>query len=106
MSEVRELQKQIDTWAVHNFGEQESTNPLLGIVEEVGELCHAVLKRRQQIRMNEDHGAQERDAIADIFIYLCDYCNRRKIDLSVCIEEVWAKVKQRDWTKESTDDRP
>lgn len=92
------IQKQVDEWARKNFGNSPSYHPLLGVSEEVGELCHAHLKEEQGIRgTSEELQEKAKDAIADIVIYLCDYCNRREWDIEDLVSETWDKVKQRKW---------
>jgi NTP pyrophosphatase (non-canonical NTP hydrolase) len=75
--------------------------PLLGIMEEIGELSHHYLKRAQGIRMSEDHEEGIKDAVADIVIFLMDFCSANDIDLQSAIEDVWAVVKKRDWKTDS-----
>lgn len=101
---IDRIQQAVGAWSRKNFGTDDPVHPLLGLQEEVGELSHAVLKRRQGIRMNEDHDAQEIDAIGDIFIYLCDYCNLNGLNFSKCVRETWEKVEQRDWTGNPSDE--
>jgi NTP pyrophosphatase (non-canonical NTP hydrolase) len=96
MGRIRELQVQHVNWLSHNFPEQQDHQPLLGIVEEVGELAHALLKSEQGIR-GGNHRAEELDAIGDIFIYMLSYCNTRGIDLEDVIEGTWRAVRERDW---------
>lgn len=98
--DFRTLQEDVAEWSYKNFGDQEATNPLLGVVEEVGELCHAVLKSRQKIRKGEDHVAGAQDAVGDIVIYLADFCTRYNIDFDKAVTTAWDEVKVRDWTKE------
>ena len=98
------LQQEVKVWSEENFGSDNFeykayTDPLLGICEETGELCHAHLKRSQGIRTNENHEAKIKDALGDIFIYMCDYANRNELDLEECINIAWNEVKNRDWTK-------
>ena len=93
------LQAEQRPWVEHNFGKRPSYWPLLGAVEEIGELAHAHLKAEQGIRTGEDHAANKKDAVADIIIYLADYCSAEGIDLQSVVEETWAEVKQRDWKK-------
>ncbi len=95
------LQRELAPWVEHNFGERPSWQPLLGLQEEIGELAHAYLKRAQGIRTNENHDEGIRDAVADITIFLCDFCNAEGIDLEAEISKTWGKVKQRDWKKDS-----
>jgi len=100
---LRELQEQQKPWVQHNFGDRPAWQPLLGIAEEVGELCHAHLKHAQGIRTGEDHEAAKRDAVADIVIYLSDYCNAEGIDLQSAIEDTWQEVQKRDWKANPSD---
>jgi NTP pyrophosphatase (non-canonical NTP hydrolase) len=101
---INRIQEEQFEWSKANFGPQDPMLPLLGVVEEVGELCHAVLKRKQGIRMNEDHLAMEKDAIGDIVIYLMDYCNRRGFNLLNLVSRAWDEVRQRDWSPYQRED--
>jgi NTP pyrophosphatase (non-canonical NTP hydrolase) len=96
---LKEYQNRHDTWQKRNFGGKHGSGyrPLLGVMEEVGELAHAHLKAEQGIRNNEDHAANKIDAVADIIIYLSDYCTGQGIDLEQALKETWDKVLKRDW---------
>lgn len=96
---VQELQDEIKNWSLNNFGNQPSYRPLLGIGEEVGELNHAFLKTEQGIRTDENHREKMKDALGDIFIYMCDFAARENIDLFTEIVRAWDKVKARNWKK-------
>ncbi len=91
------MQEEQVPWVEHNFPGRPSWMPLLGIMEELGELAHAHLKQAQGIRTEEDHDALARDAVADIVIFLADYCSARGFDLESLVKETWAEVKKRDW---------
>ena len=91
------LQLDLQKWVAHNFPGREPWEPLVGMQEELGELSHAFLKRHQNIRNNEDHNANIEDAVGDILIYLADFCNGQGIWLQDAIDEVWLKVRKRDW---------
>jgi hypothetical protein len=70
-----ELIDQVGLWANYNFGKVRG--PDYGIVEEIGEAIHAVLKRRQKIRgFDNDDVFYEyfNDSLADAIIYLADFC--------------------------------
>jgi NTP pyrophosphatase (non-canonical NTP hydrolase) len=98
--DLRKFQQEQKDWSKRNFPTQNTPyRPLLGVMEEVGELSHAHLKAEQGIRVNENHQAAKFDAIGDIVIYLSDYCNKNGFDLQDCISKTWDQVKQRDWTK-------
>ncbi len=94
---LEQLQKEGWEWVRHNFPNGKPYQPLLGVTEEVGELCHAHLKMEQGIRnaTKED----KEDAIGDIIIYLADYCNRNGINIQHALETAWATANKRDWIK-------
>jgi len=98
---LKGLQVELKPWVEHNFGSRPSWQPLLGIQEEVGELSHAYLKRAQGIRTEENHTENIKDAVADILIYLADFCNAEGIDLQHELNETWSRVSKRDWKKRS-----
>ena len=100
---LRRLQAEQVPWIKHNFGDRPSWMPLLGAVEELGELAHAHLKQAQGIRVSEDHDAKAKDAIADVVIFLADYCTARGFDLESLVMETWDKVKLRDWKANPAD---
>lgn len=97
---MKNVQHELVEWSLHNFGDRPAWQPLLGLVEEVGELSHAYLKRAQGIRTNEDHNAQIRDAVGDILIYLLDFCNAEGVDAQQILDDTWEHVKKRDWKQD------
>lgn len=94
---LRELQEEQKPWIEHNFGGRPSWQPLLGALEELGELAHAHLKDAQGIRTGEQHRAAKVDAVADVVIFLADYCTAEGIDFQAALEDTWSTVKKRDW---------
>lgn len=70
------LQVELAPWTDANFGPREAWHPLLGIVEEVGELEEAIDKA---------HYGDIKDAIADTVIYMCDFANTMEFDLNELI---------------------
>lgn len=100
-SNLKDLQEEMLEWQKHNFPNSAPYIPLLGALEELGELAHAHIKSEQGIRgTKEEHHAAKVDAIGDVIIYLVDYCNRFEINLSSALYDTWHKVKQRDWQKD------
>lgn len=98
--DLKQLQDEQRPWVAHNFPGREAYYPLLGAVEELGELAHAHLKMIQGIRgTKEEHLANAKDAVADVIIFLSDYCTAMGFDLAECVEVTWEQVKQRDWIK-------
>ena len=95
-----ELQTEIFTWQTKNFGDQPAGRSLLGCVEEIGELAHAVLKQEQGIRGTpEEHIADAKDAIGDLGIFLLNYCSARGWSLEDILLSTWREVSARDWIK-------
>ena len=99
----RQLQNASRLWSVGNFGPAETRSkhqPLLGVAEEVGELCHAHLKSEQGIRGTpEEHLVAAADAVGDIVIFLADYCTLNGIDFQHAVEDAWTEVSKRDWKR-------
>ncbi len=88
------------SWSYKNFGNHYGTGyrNLLGIVEEVGELSHAQLKGEQGIRHTPEEILQmKKDAIGDIIIFLCNYCDSQKLSLHECVNLAWNEIKDRNW---------
>lgn len=103
-ADLEYLQAKLDHWATGNFGkDRPSYHPLLGAIEELGELAHAHLKQEQGIRTNEDHEAEARDAVGDAIFYLMDYCNLRGWSIAEIIADVEEEVFERDWNANSED---
>src|SRR5215469_601041 len=68
------LIKEVGLWSAYNFGPKQ--DPWLGMVEEMGELAHCLLKRYQGIRGYDDplHFREEfKDALGDIGVYAANY---------------------------------
>lgn len=71
----------------------------LGMSEEVGELCHWVLKRNQQIREanGKDCKAEIGDAFADTVIFGIQLMTAEGLDAEEIITDTINKVLKRDW---------
>jgi NTP pyrophosphatase (non-canonical NTP hydrolase) len=81
MGKLKELQDEQVPWVKHNFGDRESWQPVLGIIEEMGELDKALYEGdREEIL----------DSIADVMIYMADYCSAMGFD----VEEQWRLRRQ------------
>jgi NTP pyrophosphatase (non-canonical NTP hydrolase) len=78
-STISRIQSELKPWQLHNFGNRPSWQPLEGMIEEVGELCEAyeIIETYDFDKFVED----AKDAVADIVIYLMDFCNSMDIDL-------------------------
>ena len=97
---LNRLQGEHYDWLEHNFPNQKHHEPLLGLMEEVGELAHAHLKHEQGIRGMADQDlafTKKCDAVGDIVIYLASYCTANHIDLDQAVTTAWEEVKNRDW---------
>jgi NTP pyrophosphatase (non-canonical NTP hydrolase) len=98
--DLEKIQNEIGEWSVRNFGETGADEKIFGMVEEIGELCHSFLKRKQGIRGTaEEHTENIKDALGDFCVYAMDYCSKEGISFEECIQTTWDKVIQRDWVK-------
>lgn len=132
--ELQQLQEKVDRWARANFGPGTPPfhRPLVGANEEMGELCgvladqllelvpvmlamqalgnvdRAQLKAEQGIRGSAlEHEAKAKDGIADVIIYLSDYCTQKGWCLNEIVEAAWTKVVQkRNWRANPTTGTP
>ena len=96
-----EFQVRLGVWLRHNFPNATPDHQLKGVMEELGELCHADLKADQGIRgyTKEKAEAEIKDAVGDIVIFLCNYCTTKRIDFSECVNMAFDEVMKRDWKK-------
>ena len=107
---MKQIQDEILEWSIKNFGEVPNSqipmriSSFLGIVEEIGELAHALLKWGQGIRgSEEEHRKVIEDSIADLLVFTLDFCGRNGMNAEELLINVWSKVKQRDWNKNKLD---
>lgn len=69
------LQSEVGRWVQKNFPESPAHHQIWGLVEELGELTHAMLKSQQGIRGDaEKHTAAGKDAVADSIIFFMSAC--------------------------------
>jgi NTP pyrophosphatase (non-canonical NTP hydrolase) len=95
---LNSIQREAKVWLGRNFPDTTADQQFLGVVEEVGELAHAILKKKQGIRDTSAESAK--DAVADIMIFLMNYCNMMDWDLMEIVQDVWVdEVCPRDWQK-------
>jgi NTP pyrophosphatase (non-canonical NTP hydrolase) len=97
-----EIQKIVVTWNKRKFGEHFGSGyrNLLGVCEEAGELCHAQLKGEQGIRHTpEEIIKMKMDAVGDIIIFLCNYCDSQNLSMAECFNTAWNEIKDRNWSK-------
>jgi len=103
------LQKNVEDWAITNFDRNQSkvngmpldsTAPLWGLVEEVGELSGITIKYHQGRRGYDPNTQEGRlkfrndqyDAVGDIMIFLLDYCSRESINLLDAVNYTWSQI--------------
>lgn len=74
--------------------------PFIGMVEEVGEAAHAILKMIQGIRGSKlEHIEALRDALGDIELYRMDFASAMGWRVSEIDAETLAQVHERDWKR-------
>lgn len=71
------------------------------LANHLGRLAHANLKRVQSIRLDEDHDAEEKDALVEMVNILDGASQKLGRDLEEVLFTTWKDVvKKRDWTKD------
>ncbi len=98
---LADLQVRLARWQQSNFGGSKDWQLALGAAEEVGELCHALLKRSQRIRGMEDPAVYKEavgDAIADVTVFLIQLASSHRLDFFTLLVETANKVMERNWT--------
>lgn len=99
-------QNELAVWQLENFGISDNTalHCALGMAEEVGEICHHILKGTQKIRggINGVNKVEVADGVADTFIYGMQLLSCYGIDAEKEIAAVIAKVLQRNWIDNPT----
>jgi hypothetical protein len=79
---LNELSIEVGTWADKNFSIH---IPAIGVLEEIGEMTHCILKRFQKIRGYDkpDYFKEQfKDAVADCAIYLMHHASIEEIEFS------------------------
>ncbi|KKN53802.1 hypothetical protein LCGC14_0598950 [marine sediment metagenome] len=93
-------QKELKKWQLANFGDSNSSDMTLGMAEEVGELAHWILKRKQGIREGANGGDfkdEISDAFADVVIYGIQLLSDEGLDAEEAFTKTVAKVLNRNW---------
>lgn len=83
MIDADKWQGEVVKWAAYNFPRAEKHQPLLGVVEEVGELYAAYLLFS---KVDETRNQKVDDAIGDIMVFLAHYCGLNGYDLMGCTD--------------------
>lgn len=94
-------QKELAEWQERNFGthDDDIIKCALGMAEEVGEVCHHVLKGTQKIRGGIDgiNRKEVADGVADVLIYGIQLLSKLGMDAEHEIEMVIHNVLARNW---------
>ena len=80
---LKQLQSEHNEWAERNFGAHEAWQPLVGMIEELGELAEA---RR------EGNVPKILDAIGDVMIFMCDFCSCVSFDFDELVAGKRTKI--------------
>lgn len=103
MTQLSDIQSRLAIWQNNNFPTKDKPRLLLqctlGVAEESGELCHAVLKRDQGIRgTHAENTDKMRDAIGDIAIFAMQICSAEGFDFEQVIIDTAEQVLNRKWS--------
>jgi NTP pyrophosphatase (non-canonical NTP hydrolase) len=91
------------SWLRYNFPDENRVTSTLGLAEEAGEVCRAVLKQDQKLRGTYEEWDKEiKKELADVYVkieQLADLCGW---DLHELILDRWDELKKRDWIANPT----
>lgn len=93
-------QGKLDNWQRTNFGKPTSDHLALGMTEELGELCHILLKRSQGIRgfgYDPETSARIGDAVADVIIFGIQLLSTENLNAEEVLKNTIDQVLTRDW---------
>ncbi len=93
-------QNELNHWQRRNFGVQQVTDMVLGMTEEVGELAHWIMKRKQGIREAASGGDFKEEignAFADVVIYGIQAMTYEGIDAEAVLTKTIEEVLKRDF---------
>lgn len=100
MIDLDEIQTEHNQWQRETFPAATAEDKLLGLVEEVGELCHAHTKGKQQNKYTPDQVQRmKKDAAGDIFFFLLGFCSFEGIPIEDVINDTWQEVRERKYEK-------
>lgn len=93
MIDLRRYQKAVNKWAKKTYPQNDvkTWRPLVGLVEELGELAHAFLKLDQGVHRNTTTTEAVSDAVGDLMVFLLEFCENNNIDIEEAFLEVWEK---------------
>jgi NTP pyrophosphatase (non-canonical NTP hydrolase) len=87
------LQSERNVWVAKNFPGDRIEDSFMGAVEELGELAHHLLKRKQGIRGDAlMHTMEIKDAVADCVIFLAGVATHEQFDFGQAVQEAWDQV--------------
>jgi NTP pyrophosphatase (non-canonical NTP hydrolase) len=104
--DLKQLQEEHKRWSEANFDSvypdpNTFWQPIFGVMEELGELTHALLKQSQNIRgSSAEHVQKQKDAIGDITIFLASTCSALGFDFQELVETTWNEVKVRNYKQD------
>lgn len=90
----------VSRWQDHNFPDRNLVEIAGKVCEEAGELIGATIKEHQGIRAHEGQVERAQDAVGDVVVALAGYCGTRGWSMELIVEQVWGRVRQRDWIKD------
>lgn len=92
------LQHAVAQWVTHNFGEPSRVEDALGLAEETGELCRAVLKQQQEVRGTHAEWQDEIEKeLGDVVIKALSVAQTCGVDLNAAVHNRWEVIRLRDF---------
>jgi len=104
MIDLNSLQVRLVAWQIYNFGRcQDRGDLILGMTEELGELSHVFLKRKQGIRgygFNPETTDKIVDAVCDVIVFGIHLLSEEHVKIEEALSKTFDEVLARDWRKD------
>ncbi len=102
---LQEVQQYIkEVIELRGFSHQEVEKTMLLLLEEVGELAKSIRKSSTNMGIDKNklnHYDTVESEVADVFIVLCNVCNKLDIDLYKALKDKEQENIRRTWKKEN-----
>lgn len=103
MIDIEEYQKRLKDWQILHFGSSPPEWLTVGMMEELGEMAHTLLKYQQGIREHREKDVEKfkkqlADDFGDVVVYGMQVLTHFGINAEDAMRDTFEHVLKRDWT--------
>lgn len=101
MKDIHAVIDEVIPWVARNFPRETREMGGLGVSEEAGEVCRAILKQAEGIRGTYEEWDDEiKKEIGDVFIKIIHISYICSFNFEEIVSNRWETISQRDWIKD------